>query len=177
MAPQKTSSDLPAPLRAPVTALRRVPGAGVVTKAAGGALDAVGTVSPRGRRVAVYTGAGLLGVAGVVEWPIALTVAGVAWLTQPKPGHEGNGAATTTGAAKTTAAKTTPAKKTAAKKTASRSTARRATSSRGSGKTATASGRSASTSKRTTSGRAKAGAAGGRGSSSGGRRKTTTSGG
>ncbi|MFJ4468519.1 hypothetical protein ACIP2X_13690 [Streptomyces sp. NPDC089424] len=183
MAPQKTSSELPAPLRAPVTALRKVPGAGMVTKAAGGALDAVGTVSPRGRRVAVYTGAGLLGVAGVVEWPIALTVAGVAWLTQPKPGHEGNGAATTTGAAsKTTASKTaaskttatktaakkTAAKKTAAKRTAARttssgsSTARRSTSGRGSGKTTTAGRRSTSASKRTTSG---------------GRRKATTGGG
>ncbi|MFD7439426.1 hypothetical protein [Streptomyces sp. NPDC059861] len=163
MAPQKTSSELPAPLRAPVTALRKVPGAGVVTKAAGGALDAVGTVSPRGRRVAVYTGAGLLGVAGVVEWPIALTVAGVAWLTQPKPGHDGNGAATTTGAAKSTASKS--------------STAKRTTSSRGSGKTATVSRRSTSTSKGTTSSRGKAGAAGGRSSSTGGRRKATTSGG
>ncbi|MEV7993323.1 hypothetical protein AB0O67_15790 [Streptomyces sp. NPDC086077] len=163
MAPQKTSSELPAPLRAPVTALRKVPGAGVVTKAAGGALDAVGTVSPRGRRVAVYTGAGLLGVAGVVEWPIALTVAGVAWLTQPKPGHDGNGAATTTGAAKTAASKS--------------STAKRTTSSRGSGKTATAGRRSTSTSKGTTSSRGKAGASGGRSSSTGGRRKATTSGG
>lgn len=33
-----------------------------------------------------YTGAGLLGVAGIVEWPIALTGAAVVWLTQPKPG-------------------------------------------------------------------------------------------
>ncbi|MGW1541698.1 hypothetical protein ACWCPM_15930 [Streptomyces sp. NPDC002309] len=171
MAPQKSSSDLPAPLRAPVTALRRVPGAGVVTKVADGALDAVGTVSPRGRRVAVYTGAGLLGVAGVVEWPIALTVAGVAWLTQPKPRHEGDGAAATTGAA-TTRARTTAAKRTAARS----STAKRATSSRGSGKAATAGGRPASTGTRTASSRGKA-AAGARSSAGGSRRKATTSGG
>ncbi|MFI9612722.1 hypothetical protein ACIHCM_13805 [Streptomyces sp. NPDC052023] len=160
MARQKTSPELPAPLRAPVTALRKVPGAEAVTKAAGGALDAVGTVSPRGRRVAVYTGAGLLGVAGLVEWPVALTVAGVAWLTQPKPGHEGNGAATTTGATKATATKS--------------STARRTTSS--GGKTAAAGRRTSSTSKRTTSSRAKSGTSGGRSSSSGGRRKASASG-
>lgn len=161
MARQKTSPELPAPLRAPVTALRRMPGAGMVTKAADGALDAVGTVSPRGRRVAVYTGAGLLGVAGVVEWPVALTVAGVAWLTQPKPKHEGNGAATTTDGGKTASAKS--------------STARRTTSSRG--KSATASRRTTSTSRRTTSSAGKSGAAGGRSTTSSGRRKATTSGG
>ncbi|GEC05083.1 hypothetical protein SSP24_27380 [Streptomyces spinoverrucosus] len=161
MARQKTSPELPAPLRAPVTALRRMPGAGMVTKAAGGALDAVGTVSPRGRRVAVYTGAGILGVAGVVEWPVALTVAGVAWLTQPKPKHEGNGAATTTDGGKTAAAKS--------------STAGRTTSSRG--KSATASRRTTSTSRRTTSSAGKSGAAGGRSTTSSSRRKATTSGG
>ncbi|GGS98993.1 hypothetical protein [Streptomyces chromofuscus] len=161
---QKTSPELPAPLRAPVTALRKVPGAGMVTKAAGGALDAVGAVSPRGRRVAVYTGAGILGVAGVVEWPVALTMAGVAWLTQPKPRHEGNGAATTT--------TTTPggAEATAVK---SPTTRRTATSS---GKSAPASRRTTSTSRRTTSGAGKSTAAGARSASSSGRRKATTSG-
>ncbi|MDT7842487.1 hypothetical protein [Streptomyces justiciae] len=59
-------------------------GAGVVGRAAGGVLDRVGAVSPRGRRIAVYTGAGVLGVAGVVEWPVAITGAAVAWLTQPR---------------------------------------------------------------------------------------------
>ncbi|WP_435807582.1 hypothetical protein [Streptomyces canus] len=59
---------------------------------AGGALDRVGAVSPRGRRLAVYAGAGVLGVAGVVEWPVAVTGAAVAWLTQPRPGeHEEHG--------------------------------------------------------------------------------------
>ncbi|MFG2726518.1 hypothetical protein [Streptomyces canus] len=56
---------------------------------AGGALDRVGAVSPRGRRLAVYAGAGVLGVAGVVEWPVAVTGAAVAWLTQPRPGERG----------------------------------------------------------------------------------------
>jgi hypothetical protein len=35
--------------------------------------------------MAVYAGAGLLGVAGVVEWPVVATVAAAAWLTQPRP--------------------------------------------------------------------------------------------
>lgn len=77
-------TDLPQPVRAVAARLQRVPGAGVVTRAADGALDAIGVVSPRGRRYAVYAGAGLLGVAGAVEWPLALTGAAVAWLTQPK---------------------------------------------------------------------------------------------
>ncbi|MCW8381293.1 hypothetical protein NA749_031105 [Streptomyces justiciae] len=59
-------------------------GVAVVGRAAGEVLDRVGAVSPRGRRIAVYTGAGVLGVAGVVEWPVAITGAAVAWLTQPR---------------------------------------------------------------------------------------------
>lgn len=77
------SQDLPQPLRAVGSGLRRLPGAEQVTKAADSALDWIGAVSPRGRRMAVYAGAGVLGVAGVVEWPVALTGAAVAWLTQP----------------------------------------------------------------------------------------------
>ncbi|MEU2064503.1 hypothetical protein [Streptomyces sp. NPDC013455] len=84
MAEQK-SSVLTAPLRGAASALRRVPGAGTVSRAAEGTLDKVGAVSPRGRRMAVYAGAGLLGAAGVVEWPVAVTGAAVAWLTQPRP--------------------------------------------------------------------------------------------
>ncbi|MEV6005132.1 hypothetical protein AB0M25_39505, partial [Streptomyces griseomycini] len=80
------SSDLPQPLRVVASGLRHLPGAEQVGRVAGGALDAIGAVSPRGRRMAVYTGAGVLGVAGVVEWPVALTGAAVAWLTQPRPG-------------------------------------------------------------------------------------------
>ncbi|MET8771657.1 hypothetical protein [Streptomyces sp. NPDC004658] len=78
------SPDLPQPLRAVGAGLRRLPGAGQVTRAADSALDRIGAVSPRGRRMAVYAGAGLLGITGVVEWPVALTGAAVAWLTQPR---------------------------------------------------------------------------------------------
>ncbi|GGS74501.1 hypothetical protein [Streptomyces cinerochromogenes] len=87
MAEQKSSSALTAPLRGAASVLRRVPGAGTVSRAAEGTLDKVGAVSPRGRRMAVYAGAGLLGAAGVVEWPVAVTGAAVAWLTQPRPGR------------------------------------------------------------------------------------------
>ncbi|MFI7400709.1 hypothetical protein ACIBW9_09485 [Streptomyces sp. NPDC049541] len=82
---QQASTTLLEPLRTAASALRRVPGAGAVTRATEGALDRIGAISPQGRRIAVYTGAGVLGLAGVVEWPIALTGAAVAWLTQPKP--------------------------------------------------------------------------------------------
>ncbi|MGW2775740.1 hypothetical protein ACWC4C_25005 [Streptomyces olivaceoviridis] len=87
MAEQK-SSALTAPLRGAASVLRRVPGAGTVTRAAEETLDKVGAVSPRGRRMAVYAGAGVLGAAGVVEWPVALTGAAVAWLTQPRPAQQ-----------------------------------------------------------------------------------------
>ncbi|MET8566409.1 hypothetical protein ABZV75_39820 [Streptomyces flaveolus] len=87
MAEQK-SSALTAPLRGAASVLRRVPGAGTVTRAAEETLDKVGAVSPRGRRIAVYAGAGVLGAAGVVEWPVALTGAAVAWLTQPRPAQQ-----------------------------------------------------------------------------------------
>ncbi|MER5409328.1 hypothetical protein [Streptomyces sp. NPDC002769] len=87
MAEQKSSSALTQPLRNVASAVRKVPGAGIVTKAAEDTLDKIGAVSPRGRRLAVYAGAGVLGVAGVVEWPVALTGAAVAWLTQPRPGQ------------------------------------------------------------------------------------------
>ncbi|MFJ8085737.1 hypothetical protein ACIQ6Y_34820 [Streptomyces sp. NPDC096205] len=76
---------LPQPLRAVASGLSRLPGAGQVGRVAEGALDRIGAVSPRGRRMAVYAGAGVLGVAGAVEWPVALTGAAVAWLTQPRP--------------------------------------------------------------------------------------------
>ncbi|MET8079105.1 hypothetical protein [Streptomyces sp. NPDC005303] len=97
MAEQKSSQQaaesrspaqgLPQPLRAAASVLGKVPGAGTVGRMAEGALDRVGAVSPRGRRLAVYAGAGVLGVAGIVEWPVAVTGAAVAWLTQPKPGE------------------------------------------------------------------------------------------
>ncbi|MFC8428979.1 hypothetical protein [Streptomyces sp. NPDC057253] len=77
--------QLPQPLRAAVSVLGKVPGAGTVGRVAEGTLDRVAAVSPRGRRLAVYAGAGVLGVAGIVEWPIAVTGAAVAWLTQSRP--------------------------------------------------------------------------------------------
>ncbi|MFC9634900.1 hypothetical protein ACFTY8_38035 [Streptomyces mirabilis] len=86
MAEQKSSSAATVPLRNAASAVRRVPGVGVVSKAAEGTLDKIGAVSPRSRRLAVYAGAGVLGAAGVVEWPVAVTGAAVAWLTQPRPG-------------------------------------------------------------------------------------------
>ncbi|WP_328430106.1 hypothetical protein [Streptomyces sp. NBC_00443] len=82
-------SVLTFPLRVVGSGLRRLPGAEQVSKVAGSALDRIGAVSPRGRRIAVYTGAGVLGVAGVVEWPLAVTGAAVAWLTQPRPRQGG----------------------------------------------------------------------------------------
>ncbi|MFI8348599.1 hypothetical protein [Streptomyces sp. NPDC085596] len=85
MAEHKSSSVLTAPLRGAASVLSKVPGASMVSKAAQDTLDMVGVVSPRGRRFLVYTGAGALGVAGVVEWPVALTGAAIAWLTQPRP--------------------------------------------------------------------------------------------
>ncbi|MEV7499215.1 hypothetical protein [Streptomyces sp. NPDC093018] len=91
MAEHNASSALTAPLRGAASVLRKVPGATAVGRAAGETLDKVGAVSPRGRRIAVYAGAGVLGAAGVVEWPVALTGAAVAWLTQSRPGHHGNG--------------------------------------------------------------------------------------
>ncbi|MEU1917916.1 hypothetical protein [Streptomyces massasporeus] len=86
------SSGLPQPLRAVASGLRHLPGAEQVGKVATDALDRIGAVSPRGRRMAVYAGAGVLGVAGVVEWPVAVTGAAVAWLTRPRPGQQPDGA-------------------------------------------------------------------------------------
>ncbi len=77
--------DLPQLLRAAGSGLRRLPGTAQVNRVAEGALDWITVVPPRGRRIAIYTGAGILGVAGVVEWPVALTGAAAAWLTQPRP--------------------------------------------------------------------------------------------
>ncbi|MGW3111247.1 hypothetical protein [Streptomyces sp. NPDC001091] len=92
MAEHTSSSVLTAPLRGAASVLSKVPGASMVSKAAQDTLDMVGAVSPRGRRLVVYTGASVLGVAGVVEWPVALTGAAIAWLTQPRPAHTGDGA-------------------------------------------------------------------------------------
>jgi hypothetical protein len=91
---QAPAAALPQPLRAVASGLKHLPGAEQVGRVATETLDRIGAVSPRGRRLAVYTGAGVLGVAGVVEWPVALTGAAVAWLTQPRPGPRPDGAAT-----------------------------------------------------------------------------------
>ncbi|MEV6741806.1 hypothetical protein AB0N14_34890 [Streptomyces sp. NPDC051104] len=114
MAEQKSSS-LPTPLRAvprPVrdaaSVLGRLPGAGMVGRAAEGALEKVGAVSPRGRRLAVYAGAGVLGAVGVVEWPVALTGAAVAWLTQPRPQASGQAPAQASESEGTTSTATRP---------------------------------------------------------------------
>ncbi|MFI6559064.1 hypothetical protein [Streptomyces sp. NPDC050534] len=89
-----SSVSLPGPLRNAASVLRKVPGAAAVARAAGQALDMVGAVSPRGRRLAVYAGAGVVGVAGAVEWPVAVTGAAVAWLAEPRSEGERAGGAT-----------------------------------------------------------------------------------
>lgn len=163
---KSSSSRLPGPLRAITPDLRQVPGVKEVTKAAEGALNAVGIVSPHGRRVAAYTGAGLLGVAGLVEWPIALAGAAAVWLTQPRPeedghrgAHDGQGQHTPAARARTkspakttskTASKTTTAKsqakapaKSQAKTTAkSHSPSKAKTTGKATGKATTSGGRS-----------------------------------
>jgi hypothetical protein len=146
MAEQKTAhkpaQTLPQPFHAAASVLRKVPGAGTVGKVAEGTLDKIGAVSPRGRRVAVYTGAGVLGAAGLVEWPVAAAGAAVAWLTQPRPqkaaeagtagenesGSEGAASASGGEAAKSAAKRTakTTARSTAAAGGAVRGAARNA---------------------------------------------------
>ncbi|NEB04350.1 hypothetical protein [Streptomyces sp. SID13726] len=84
MAEQRTAQqpqELPHLVRAAVSVLGRVPGAGTVGRVAGGALDRLEAVSPRGRRVVAYAGSGVIGAVAVVEWPITVTGAAVAWLT------------------------------------------------------------------------------------------------
>ncbi|QPP05032.1 hypothetical protein G4Z16_31725 [Streptomyces bathyalis] len=136
------------PMRTMRTAAERVPGSERVRGVFDDMLDTVGIVSPRARRVAAYTGAGILGVAGVIEWPVAVAGAAAVWLTQPRPAdmdgeatdgartqkrttkqaasrsRSGNGSRTAKkGSSKSTAAKSTAAKRTA-KKTTSASRAK-----------------------------------------------------
>ncbi|MGK4584714.1 hypothetical protein [Kitasatospora sp. HPMI-4] len=82
-------------VEAVTSAVRQVPGASLVKGVLDGALDAVGVVSPRARRVAAYAGVGLLGVVGVVEWPVAAAGAAIVWLTQSRPGNAARGTART----------------------------------------------------------------------------------
>ncbi|WP_437062868.1 hypothetical protein [Streptomyces sp. enrichment culture] len=134
------------------SALRRVPGAGMVSRAAEGTLDAVGNVSPRGRRMAVYTGAGLLGVAGVVEWPVAIAGAAVAWLTQPKP-EQGAAHERTAGTeGNKTKAMTSAASRTASGGTTTSAATRAGMGASAGGGTAASPGRIASTGRTTASG-------------------------
>lgn len=86
----------------------RLPGGSGAKQVADGVFGAVGravgAVPSRTRRVAVYSGAGALAVAGIVEWPFAAAVAAVTWLTQARPAGEGTpeNAAATTGTPVTT---------------------------------------------------------------------------
>ncbi|SCK08889.1 hypothetical protein [Streptomyces sp. WMMB 322] len=89
------------PLRTMTTAAEKVPGAERVKGVFDDMLDTVGIVSPRARRVAAYTGAGILGLAGVVEWPVAAAGAAAVWLTQPRPADTDGAEAEGTGAART----------------------------------------------------------------------------
>lgn len=167
---QQASTTLLEPLRTAASALRRVPGAGAVTRATEGALDKIGAVSPQGRRIAVYTGAGVLGVAGLVEWPVALTGAAVAWLTQPKPQDQpstsaGNGRTTSGTRGRTAATRTwkstAPAKKStaSAKKSTGQSAKPTGPAGKSTGQKKTTSGRGKST--------ARSGATAGRSSKTG----------
>ncbi|MGA5822835.1 hypothetical protein ACPC54_33860 [Kitasatospora sp. NPDC094028] len=97
------------------SAVRRVPGADAVGDVVNGVLDTIGLVSPRARRIAAYTGAGLLGALGAVDWPVAAVGAAAVWLTQPRPLH----ADSATSAPKAASAGT---KRTAAPSGAKRST-------------------------------------------------------
>lgn len=130
-------SKLSHPVQTMTEAVNHVPGAPAVKGAVDGVLDTVGAVSPHARRVAAYAGVGLLGVAGLVEWPVAAAGAAVVWLTQSRPQHNGHTAAQQAGqrpkARKAqadrprtkTAAERPTAKKTASKKTASKRTTAR----------------------------------------------------
>jgi hypothetical protein len=73
------------PVRTLRSAASLIPGTGVARGVYDGIVGTVGAVSPRTRRIGAYAGAGVLAVAGVVEWPVAAAGAAVVWLTQPRP--------------------------------------------------------------------------------------------
>ncbi|MFB7308309.1 hypothetical protein [Streptomyces sp. NPDC056192] len=171
------------PMRRVMTAVDRVPGADRVKGIVDGVLDSVGIVSPHARRVAAYTGAGLLGVAGVVEWPVAVTGAAVVWLTQPRPtdtaeaGAEGPQAKQASRSAKaqttTRAAKTRPAKKVSATKGKAKTRPAKASTASGTAKTRPAKASTASgTAKARSSKRAATSASGSSRAKAGGRKKS-----
>ncbi|NLU74046.1 hypothetical protein HCC61_15375 [Streptomyces sp. HNM0575] len=96
---QQVQETVTYPMRTMRTAAERVPGAERVRGVFDDMLNTVGIVSPQARRVAAYTGAGILGVAGLVEWPVAVAGAAAVWLTQPRPADmDGAGAQSTNGA-------------------------------------------------------------------------------
>ncbi len=146
------TSMLAHPVHTVTETVRHVPGAGVVKGAVDGVLDTIGAVSPRARRVAAYAGAGLLGAAGLIEWPVAAAGAAVVWLTQPRP-HEHDGA--TTGARPAARQTAKPAARTAAKpgaaaparKRAAKSSAARPAKTARSGRTTKSSARGAAASR------------------------------
>ncbi|MFD4230228.1 hypothetical protein [Streptomyces sp. NPDC058545] len=171
------------PMRRVMTAVDRVPGADRVKGIVDGVLDSVGIVSPHARRVAAYTGAGLLGVAGVVEWPVAVTGAAVVWLTQPRPtdaagaGTEGPQAKQAARSAKaqttTRAAKTRPAKKASATTGKAKTRPAKASTASGTAKTRPAKASTASgTAKARSSKRAATSASGSSRAKAGGRKKS-----
>lgn len=79
-----SSSRIPRTIGAASATLDNLPGVGVARKLVDGALGTVGSVPLGTRRVAIYAGAGLLGLLGAIEWPIVAVVAGAVWLTQPR---------------------------------------------------------------------------------------------
>ncbi|MFJ7945109.1 hypothetical protein ACIQ6K_15885 [Streptomyces sp. NPDC096354] len=177
------------PMRRVMTAVDRVPGADRVKGIVDGVLDSVGIVSPHARRVAAYTGAGLLGVAGVVEWPVAVTGAAVVWLTQSRPtdtaeaqasgqaraeGQQVKQAARSAKAQTTTrAAKTRPAKKASATAGKAKTRPAKASTASGTAKTRPAKASTASgTAKARSSKRAATSASGTSRAKAGGRKKS-----
>ncbi|MEU9760825.1 hypothetical protein [Streptomyces sp. NPDC047985] len=73
------------PMETMTAVVDRIPGVEEVKGLADGVLDSIGVISPHARRVTAYAGAGLLGAAGLIEWPVAVAGAAVVWLTQPRP--------------------------------------------------------------------------------------------
>lgn len=164
------------PVDTVVSAVRHIPGAGAVGGMVDGMLGTVGIVSPRARRIAAYTGAGLLGAFGAVDWPVAVAGAAAVWLTQARPAPSGAQAGTATArpagssgtrtgrttarttsgtsrTPKTSGSGSTATRKTAARKTTARKTAARAASGTApttAAKSRTAGSRSASGRRRTT---------------------------
>ncbi|GAA2239834.1 hypothetical protein GCM10010430_21480 [Kitasatospora cystarginea] len=108
------------PVDTVMTTVSHLPGAATVKDAFGSVLDTVGVVSPRSRRIAAYAGAGLLGAAGLVEWPIAAAGAAVVWLTQPRPGGADEGATAGTGARATRTTRRAAAKPSAKAKSSAK---------------------------------------------------------